>query len=76
MLRREILQDELRNDFEISIFKRHPVINKLRDLLYEKGAIYASMTGSGSSVYGIFEKNAIVEYPDAGNYFYKIIEVR
>jgi 4-diphosphocytidyl-2-C-methyl-D-erythritol kinase len=42
------------NDFEKSIFPRFPMIHKLKEQLLEKGAIYASMSGSGSSVFGIF----------------------
>ncbi len=45
------------NDFEKSIFPNHPVIEKIKVQLYEMGAIYASMSGSGSSVYGIFNEN-------------------
>lgn len=43
------------NDFERSVFHKYPQIGKLKDQLYQNGAIYASMSGSGSSVYGIFE---------------------
>ena len=45
----------LHNDFEEYVFNRHPEIAALKDSFYKKGAIYASMTGSGASVYGIFE---------------------
>lgn len=44
------------NDFEKSIFPNHPEIAAIKDKLYDLGALYASMTGSGSSVYGLFEK--------------------
>lgn len=44
------------NDFEQTVCAKHPVISKVKDQLYEYGAIYASMSGSGSSVYGIFSK--------------------
>ena len=47
-------KDKLHNDFENSIFPQHPAIATIKDLLYEKGAEYASMSGSGSSVFGIF----------------------
>lgn len=43
------------NDFENSIFPNHPEIAAIKDKLYDLGAVYASMTGSGSSVYGLFE---------------------
>ena len=46
----------LKNDFEESVFKLHPVIREIKEELYAQGAIYASMSGSGSSVFGIFEK--------------------
>jgi 4-diphosphocytidyl-2-C-methyl-D-erythritol kinase len=42
------------NDFEAEVIKRYEEIKTIRDELYEMGAIYASMTGSGSAVYGIF----------------------
>jgi 4-diphosphocytidyl-2-C-methyl-D-erythritol kinase len=44
------------NDFEMTVFTRFPQIKQIKEMLYRKGAIYASMSGSGSSVYGIFEK--------------------
>jgi len=47
----------LKNNFEINIFKLYPELNDLKQMLYNKGAIYASMSGSGSSIFGIFEKN-------------------
>ena len=45
----------IKNDFEASVFTKYPEIKKLKDTLYELGAVYASMSGSGSSVYGIFD---------------------
>jgi 4-diphosphocytidyl-2-C-methyl-D-erythritol kinase len=45
----------IKNDFEKSVFAVHPAIGEIKNNLYEMGAIYASMSGSGSSVYGIFE---------------------
>lgn len=45
----------LKNDFEQSIFKRYPAISRIKDQLYDRGALYSSMSGSGSSVYGIFD---------------------
>ena len=46
----------LENDFEESIFKQYPEVGVIKNQLYEQGAIYASMSGSGSSVFGLFEK--------------------
>ena len=44
------------NDFEKSVFPKHPVIAGIKETLYEKGAVYASMSGSGSSVFGLFKE--------------------
>jgi 4-diphosphocytidyl-2-C-methyl-D-erythritol kinase len=56
------------NDFEIPISKEFPEIIKIKDQLYKSGAIYSSMTGSGSAVYGIFKSEP--EVPSAfENYF-------
>jgi 4-diphosphocytidyl-2-C-methyl-D-erythritol kinase len=43
------------NAFEAGIIKQFPVIGDIKNELYALGAQYASMTGSGSAVYGIFE---------------------
>jgi 4-diphosphocytidyl-2-C-methyl-D-erythritol kinase len=43
------------NDFEDYAFRKHPEIREIKDALYRSGAIYSSMSGSGSSVYGIYE---------------------
>ena len=45
----------IKNDFEASVFKNHPEIRGVKAALYEAGAVYASMSGSGASVFGIFE---------------------
>lgn len=50
------------NDFESSVFKKFPEIAAIKDRLYDLGALYASMSGSGSAVYGIF--NQPVQYVD------------
>ena len=41
------------NDFEETIFIKHPSIRKIKEQLYKLGAVYASMSGSGSAVFGI-----------------------
>lgn len=45
------------NDFERHIFLRHPQLAEQKALLYQQGAIYASMTGSGSSLFGLFSSS-------------------
>lgn len=47
---------QIKNDFESSVFSKYPSIARIKDSLYESGALYASMSGSGSSVYGIFKE--------------------
>ena len=49
-------KDLLKNDFEESVFRKYPEIKVIKNKLYEEGAVYASMSGSGSSVFGLFEK--------------------
>ena len=44
------------NDFEEFSFKKHPVLRKIKDDLYTHGALFSLMSGSGSSIYGIFSK--------------------
>jgi 4-diphosphocytidyl-2-C-methyl-D-erythritol kinase len=64
-------KDELKNDFEDSVFLQHPEIKKIKTELYDAGAIYASMSGSGSALYGIFGKNKTVSLASPPNYFIK-----
>ncbi len=58
------------NDFETPVFAHHPVLATIKAQLYAQGAIYASMSGSGSAIYGIFPKgkkatiNVSVQYKD------------
>ena len=52
----------MKNDFETSVFQKYPEIAAIKDKLYDMGAIYASMSGSGSAVYGIFREQ--VEFID------------
>jgi 4-diphosphocytidyl-2-C-methyl-D-erythritol kinase len=47
-------KDLIINDFEVFAFKKHPVIRKIKGDLYSSGALFSLMSGSGSSVYGIF----------------------
>ena len=46
----------IHNDFESSVFTTHPEINEIKEKLYRAGAVYCSMSGSGSSVFGLFKK--------------------
>lgn len=64
-------RDTLINDFEAPIFKAYPALQNIKETLYQKGALYAAMTGTGSTVYGIFETNNIPEisFDFPSNYF-------
>jgi len=52
-------RNSLTNDFEAPVCKHHPALQAIKDALYDGGAFYASMTGSGSCFYGIFPKNQL-----------------
>lgn len=47
-------KNRLVNDFEASVFPKYPALQAIKDALYMAGAEYASMTGSGSTLYGLF----------------------
>jgi 4-diphosphocytidyl-2-C-methyl-D-erythritol kinase len=49
-------KNSLKNNFESNIFPNHPEIEAIKQTLYRQGAVYASMSGSGSTVFGIFEE--------------------
>lgn len=56
-------KDLIINDFEESTFSKYPQIADLKEILYKMGALYSSLSGSGSTVYGIFDK--IPKIPDS-----------
>lgn len=57
------------NDFEKPIFSRYPILEKIKLSLYENKAIYASMSGSGSAIYGIFERRPDITRYTTYRYF-------
>jgi len=66
-------KEELTNDFEKVVFPSHPEIKKIKESLYQHKAVYASMTGTGSTVFGVFNKNDQVDEPAEKEYFQKWI---
>lgn len=64
---------QLINDFEEPVCKAHPEIAAIKQQLYDAGAVYASMTGSGSTVFGIFEKEPSLSAKFNDSYFLKLI---
>lgn len=59
----ETWKEEMVNDFEAPIFKLHPELAEIKEKLYQQGAKYAAMSGSGSALFGIFETepNGLIE---------------
>ncbi len=49
-------KEHINNDFENTLFQKFPLLQKLKNELYASGAIYASLSGSGSALFGIFSK--------------------
>jgi 4-diphosphocytidyl-2-C-methyl-D-erythritol kinase len=54
----------IKNDFESPVFKQHPIISALRLAMVEKGALFAAMTGTGSTCFGIFAKDPALSVTD------------
>lgn len=50
-------REVIANDFETTVFRQHPVLAGIKQQLYAQGALYASMSGTGSAIYGIFPKS-------------------
>jgi 4-diphosphocytidyl-2-C-methyl-D-erythritol kinase len=64
-------KNELINDFEIPVFKNYPEIKKIKEGLYTSNAVYAGMSGSGSTVFGIFKKGTKTSFSFPKHYFIK-----
>lgn len=52
----------LKNDFEKTIFPAYPRLAEIKEMLYRKGALYASLSGSGSALFGIFDSVPDLQY--------------
>jgi len=61
------------NDFEQPVFQQFPAIGFIKDALYHHGALYASMSGSGSTMYGLFDKKPDKDFPFPENYLIRQI---
>lgn len=66
-------KDHLINDFQKPVVDKHPEIGLIIDLLYSSGAIYASLSGSGSTVFGIFKKATVVIPKFSKSYYIKLV---
>jgi 4-diphosphocytidyl-2-C-methyl-D-erythritol kinase len=64
----QVWKEVLKNDFEEALFPSYPELPAIKEKLYAAGAEYASMTGSGSAVYGLFKGEAPSELLFPGHY--------
>ena len=58
----ETWREELTNDFEKPLFSRHPELADIKQRLYQEGALYAQMSGSGSALFGIFDHKVDISH--------------
>lgn len=63
---------DLKNDFESSVFVKYPELDEIKSKLYQEGAIYASMTGSGSTIFAIYESEPKPTFP---NYYERVMKL-
>jgi len=66
---------DLINDFEVPVFEKYPVIQSIKAQLYKSGAVYAAMSGSGSSVFGLFDKGNLPVLSFPVEYFVRSAEL-
>jgi 4-diphosphocytidyl-2-C-methyl-D-erythritol kinase len=71
----ETWRDELTNDFEHSVFTLHPEIGAIKQRLYDLGATYAAMSGSGSSLFGLFRTPIDLDEFDEEGMFKTVIKL-
>ena len=69
----ETWKNELKNDFEPAVFLAHPTIKSIKEKLYHQSAIYAAMSGSGSTIFGIFKKELLPKFNFPASYILKTI---
>jgi 4-diphosphocytidyl-2-C-methyl-D-erythritol kinase len=66
-------QGSVKNDFEESVFKAHPALARIKEELLESGAVYAAMSGSGSTIFGIFDSETMAKrWSEQTQYIYKM----
>lgn len=66
-------KNHISNDFEKTIFPQYPILSEIKQSLYNLGAVYVSMSGSGSTIYSIFEKEHQPTFKFPAHYFSKWI---
>ncbi|MDE3235242.1 MAG: 4-(cytidine 5'-diphospho)-2-C-methyl-D-erythritol kinase [Bacteroidota bacterium] len=70
----ESWKETISNDFEQPVFKQYPAIEAIKKQLYNAGAVYAAMSGSGSTVFGLFEKENTPKLAFPSNYFVRSVD--
>lgn len=68
-LQNQLSDWRLKNDFEAGIFKLHPKLQAIKQTLLEAGALYASMSGSGSSIYALFSSKPSLNFNNEAVFF-------
>lgn len=68
-------KDLLKNDFETHIFEIYPSLSTLKNQLYEEGAVYAAMSGSGSTMFGIFKNEPRLTFESTDGFVEKIVRL-
>ena len=71
----ETWHKELINDFEIPVFLKYPGLSTIKKELYQQGAVYAAMSGSGSSVFGLFENGHTPVLSFSDHYYLKLLQL-
>lgn len=59
-------KNSVKNDFEATLFEKYGLLREIKEKFYKLGAVYASMSGSGSTVYGIFDEETNLSHQFAG----------
>ncbi len=59
-------KDQLINDFEAPVFEKFPELREIKEQLYRSGALYAAMSGTGSTIYGIYPEGSAPDFSQSG----------
>ena len=71
-VQKKVTDWRLKNDFEAQIFAHHPQLKVIKDTLLESGALYASMSGSGSSIYAIFSSKPSLTFENEAVFYQQL----
>jgi 4-diphosphocytidyl-2-C-methyl-D-erythritol kinase len=68
-------KETLGNDFEAAVFREHSEVGNVKDTLYAAGAVYASLSGSGSAVFGLFPREKTPQFAFPPHYLVKVLSL-